>query len=197
MPFITTIFLFIFVSNWSGALIPWKLFEIPAGRRVGMRRVFEDGIVIYSLVVFLTRSQVSWQRPPTTSTPRWHSACTSLICMAACLVKLGKSAFTQSLMWHRLTSLAYFGGGLAKKGLGYFARYAPWLEKEWQNGTTCNCRTLTKRSSQRLSCCPSTSWRTSQSRRKLSQRETKNAFGRRARYDIERALELGSILGCP
>ena len=26
----------------------------------------------------------------------------------------------------RLTSLAYFGGGLAKKGLGYFARYEPW-----------------------------------------------------------------------
>lgn len=32
VPFITTIFLFIFVSNWSGALIPWKLFEIPAGQ---------------------------------------------------------------------------------------------------------------------------------------------------------------------
>ena len=31
VPFVTTIFLFIFVSNWSGALIPWKLFEIPAG----------------------------------------------------------------------------------------------------------------------------------------------------------------------
>lgn len=29
----------------------------------------------------------------------------------------------------RLTSLAYFGGGLAKKGLGYFARYAAWLQQ--------------------------------------------------------------------
>ena len=24
-------FLFIFVSNWSGALIPWKIFELPNG----------------------------------------------------------------------------------------------------------------------------------------------------------------------
>lgn len=31
VPFIGTIFLFIFVSNWSGALIPWRLIEIPNG----------------------------------------------------------------------------------------------------------------------------------------------------------------------
>ena len=30
-PFIGTLFLFIFVSNWSGALIPWKLIELPHG----------------------------------------------------------------------------------------------------------------------------------------------------------------------
>jgi F-type H+-transporting ATPase subunit a len=30
VPFVGTLFLFIFVSNWSGALVPWKLFEIPA-----------------------------------------------------------------------------------------------------------------------------------------------------------------------
>ncbi|MEB3885327.1 F0F1 ATP synthase subunit A [Lyngbya sp. CCY1209] len=29
VPFVGTLFLFIFVSNWSGALIPWKLLEIP------------------------------------------------------------------------------------------------------------------------------------------------------------------------
>lgn len=29
--FIGTMFLFIFVSNWSGALIPWKIFELPNG----------------------------------------------------------------------------------------------------------------------------------------------------------------------
>lgn len=31
VPFIGTMFLFIFVSNWSGALVPWKIFEIPNG----------------------------------------------------------------------------------------------------------------------------------------------------------------------
>lgn len=29
LPFIGTLFLFIFVSNWSGALLPWKLIQIP------------------------------------------------------------------------------------------------------------------------------------------------------------------------
>nr|YP_009582605.1 ATP synthase CF0 subunit IV [Selaginella lyallii]QBL02087.1 ATP synthase CF0 subunit IV [Selaginella lyallii] len=31
VPFIGTMFLFIFVSNWSGALIPWRIFELPQG----------------------------------------------------------------------------------------------------------------------------------------------------------------------
>lgn len=31
VPFVGTLFLFIFVSNWSGALVPWKLFSLPAG----------------------------------------------------------------------------------------------------------------------------------------------------------------------
>ncbi len=31
VPFIGTLFLFIFVSNWSGALIPWKLIRLPHG----------------------------------------------------------------------------------------------------------------------------------------------------------------------
>ena len=31
IPFLGTIFLFVFVSNWSGALIPWRVFEIPSG----------------------------------------------------------------------------------------------------------------------------------------------------------------------
>ncbi|AFY66833.1 F0F1 ATP synthase subunit A [Geitlerinema sp. PCC 7407] len=30
VPFVGTLFLFIFVANWSGALIPWKLVELPA-----------------------------------------------------------------------------------------------------------------------------------------------------------------------
>nr|AYC64633.1 ATP synthase CF0 subunit IV [Halimeda minima] len=31
VPFLGTIFLFIFVSNWSGALFPWKVLELPNG----------------------------------------------------------------------------------------------------------------------------------------------------------------------
>jgi F-type H+-transporting ATPase subunit a len=31
VPFLGTLFLFIFVSNWSGALIPWKLIKLPVG----------------------------------------------------------------------------------------------------------------------------------------------------------------------
>nr|WDA98910.1 ATP synthase CF0 A subunit [Sciadococcus taiwanensis] len=31
VPFIATLFLFIFTSNWAGALIPWKLIKIPQG----------------------------------------------------------------------------------------------------------------------------------------------------------------------
>nr|WP_071517310.1 F0F1 ATP synthase subunit A [Geitlerinema sp. PCC 9228] len=31
VPFVGTLFLFIFVSNWSGALLPWKIVEVPEG----------------------------------------------------------------------------------------------------------------------------------------------------------------------
>nr|YP_010194379.1 ATP synthase CF0 A subunit [Pallavicinia lyellii]QZZ24688.1 ATP synthase CF0 A subunit [Pallavicinia lyellii] len=31
VPFVGTMFLFIFVSNWSGALFPWKILELPNG----------------------------------------------------------------------------------------------------------------------------------------------------------------------
>ena len=31
VPFVGTLFLFIFVSNWSGALLPWKLLRLPEG----------------------------------------------------------------------------------------------------------------------------------------------------------------------
>ncbi|GAA6622303.1 F0F1 ATP synthase subunit A [Scytonema sp. NUACC26] len=31
VPFIGTLFLFIFVSNWSGALVPWKVIKLPSG----------------------------------------------------------------------------------------------------------------------------------------------------------------------
>ncbi|MEO1183596.1 MAG: F0F1 ATP synthase subunit A, partial [Cyanobacteria bacterium J06636_27] len=31
VPFLGAVFLFIFVSNWGGALLPWKLLELPNG----------------------------------------------------------------------------------------------------------------------------------------------------------------------
>ncbi|KAH1113900.1 hypothetical protein J1N35_007278 [Gossypium stocksii] len=31
VPFIGTMFLFIFVSNWSGVLLPWKIIQLPHG----------------------------------------------------------------------------------------------------------------------------------------------------------------------
>ncbi|WP_008309356.1 F0F1 ATP synthase subunit A [Leptolyngbya sp. PCC 6406] len=31
VPFVGTLFLFIFVSNWAGALVPWKLLHLPSG----------------------------------------------------------------------------------------------------------------------------------------------------------------------
>ncbi|MGB3692558.1 MAG: F0F1 ATP synthase subunit A [Spirulinaceae cyanobacterium] len=31
VPFVGTLFLFIFVANWLGALVPWKLIELPGG----------------------------------------------------------------------------------------------------------------------------------------------------------------------
>ncbi|XP_020967581.1 uncharacterized protein LOC110266878 [Arachis ipaensis] len=31
VPFVGTMFLFIFVSNWSGALLPWKIIQLPHG----------------------------------------------------------------------------------------------------------------------------------------------------------------------
>merc|ERR1719232_2325006 len=70
VPFVTTIFLFIFGSNWSGALVPWKFLELPEGELAA----------------------------PTNN-------------------------INTTVALSLLTSLAYFGGGLARKGLGYFARY--------------------------------------------------------------------------
>merc|ERR1711939_949649 len=45
LPFIGTLFLFIFVSNWGGALIPWKIVHLPSGELgapfQNYRRVYE------------------------------------------------------------------------------------------------------------------------------------------------------------
>jgi F-type H+-transporting ATPase subunit a len=70
VPFLGTIFLFIFVSNWSGALIPWRLIEIPNGELAAPTNDINTTVALALL-----------------------------------------------------TSIAYFYGGISKKGLGYFKRY--------------------------------------------------------------------------
>lgn len=70
VPYVSTIFLFIFGCNWSGALVPWKLLQLPEGELAA----------------------------PTNN-------------------------INTTVALSLLTSLAYFGGGLFRKGLGYFARY--------------------------------------------------------------------------
>jgi len=70
VPYVSTIFLFIFGCNWSGALVPWKLLALPEGELAA----------------------------PTNN-------------------------INTTVALSLLTSIAYFGGGLVKKGLGYFARY--------------------------------------------------------------------------
>ena len=70
VPFIGTMFLFIFVSNWSGSLIPWRIIELPHGEL---------------------------------------GAPTNDINTTAGLALL--------------TSVAYFYGGINKRGLSYFGKY--------------------------------------------------------------------------
>jgi F-type H+-transporting ATPase subunit a len=70
VPFLGTIFLFIFVSNWSGALLPWRVLEIQKGQLAAPNNYINTTVALAIL-----------------------------------------------------TSIAYFYGGLSKKGLGYFKRY--------------------------------------------------------------------------
>ena len=70
LPFVATIFLFVLGSNLAGALVPWKLFEIPSGELAAPTNDINTTIALALLV-----------------------------------------------------SIFYFGGGIRKKGLGYFKRY--------------------------------------------------------------------------
>ena len=48
VPFLGTIFLFIFVSNWSGALLPWHVIELPSGE-LG---VLQETLTLLSLLPY-------------------------------------------------------------------------------------------------------------------------------------------------
>jgi F-type H+-transporting ATPase subunit a len=56
VPFLGTLFLFIFVSNWSGALIPWHVIEIPNGELAAPTNDINSATRNYELVQHLTRS---------------------------------------------------------------------------------------------------------------------------------------------
>jgi F-type H+-transporting ATPase subunit a len=53
-----TIFLFVFVSNWSGALIPWHVIEIPNGELAAPTNDINTTVAL-SLNQLLTSTQVS------------------------------------------------------------------------------------------------------------------------------------------
>ncbi|WVZ24981.1 hypothetical protein V8G54_003525, partial [Vigna mungo] len=46
VPFIGTLFLFIFVSNWSGALLPWKIIQLPHRELVAPRNDINTTVVL-------------------------------------------------------------------------------------------------------------------------------------------------------
>ena len=65
VPFVGTLFLFIFVSNWAGALVPWKLFEIPHGELVAPTNDINTTValaLLTSLALFLRRLQKAGSR---------------------------------------------------------------------------------------------------------------------------------------
>lgn len=53
LPFIGTLFLFIFGCNWAGALIPWKLIELPEGELAAPTNDINTTVAL-SLLVSLT-----------------------------------------------------------------------------------------------------------------------------------------------
>jgi F-type H+-transporting ATPase subunit a len=53
VPYLGTIFLFIFVSNWSGALTPWKLIELPNGE---LGAPTNDMCVLNFAFIFLSKT---------------------------------------------------------------------------------------------------------------------------------------------
>ena len=46
VPFISTLFLFIFGCNWSGALVPWKLIILPEGELVAASNVINKTVLL-------------------------------------------------------------------------------------------------------------------------------------------------------
>jgi|TARA_B110000971_G_scaffold112009_1_gene114823 F-type H+-transporting ATPase subunit a len=52
VPFISTLFLFIFGCNWAGALVPWKVFELPEGELAAPTNDINTTVALSLLVSF-------------------------------------------------------------------------------------------------------------------------------------------------
>jgi len=52
VPFISTLFLFIFGCNWAGALVPWKVIEIPEGELAAPTNDINTTVALALLVSF-------------------------------------------------------------------------------------------------------------------------------------------------
>merc|ERR1712078_825979 len=52
VPFVGTIFLFIFVSNWAGAIIPWKLIHLPEGELAAPTNDINTTVALTSFAYF-------------------------------------------------------------------------------------------------------------------------------------------------
>jgi len=52
VPFISTLFLFIFGCNWAGALIPWKIIELPEGELAAPTNDINTTVALALLVSF-------------------------------------------------------------------------------------------------------------------------------------------------
>ena len=50
VPFISTLFLFIFGCNWAGALIPWKVLELPEGELAAPKNYINTTVALALLV---------------------------------------------------------------------------------------------------------------------------------------------------
>jgi F-type H+-transporting ATPase subunit a len=60
VPYVGTMFLFIFVCNWSGALVPWKILELPNGElgaptndMLALKLIFFSRIIYFNYIFLL------------------------------------------------------------------------------------------------------------------------------------------------
>ena len=53
VPYVSTVFLFIFAGNWAGALIPWKLIQLPEGELAAPTNDINTTVAFSIINIFL------------------------------------------------------------------------------------------------------------------------------------------------